>query len=110
MTSVRDVPSGTVSAIYGIHRAVQRFDRAAATSALNTAAGHAAGCKTPGGPTGQARVTATFAPSGKVTNAVVAPPFAGTASGECIAKAFKNASVAPFEGQPVPMSKAVTIR
>jgi hypothetical protein len=33
MTSVRDVPSGTVSAVYGIHRAVERFDRAAATVA-----------------------------------------------------------------------------
>lgn len=33
MTSVRHVPSGAVSAAYGIHRAVERFDRAAATVA-----------------------------------------------------------------------------
>jgi hypothetical protein len=33
MTSIRDLPSGTVSAIYGTQRAVERFDRAAATIA-----------------------------------------------------------------------------
>jgi hypothetical protein len=33
MMSVRDLPSGSVSAVQGIHRAVERFDRAAATVA-----------------------------------------------------------------------------
>ena len=33
MTSVHGVPSGPVSAVYGIQRAAERFDRAAATVA-----------------------------------------------------------------------------
>jgi hypothetical protein len=52
----------------------------------------------------------TFAPSGRVTQAnLQGPPFAGTATGSCIAKAFRSSSVPPFEGDPVTVSKTVNL-
>lgn len=86
------------------------FNRAAASSALNGAAGAARGCKKPDGPTGTAKVKVTFAPSGSVTQSVVqGAPFAGTPVGSCIAGAFRGAKVPPFEGSPVSVTKSVTI-
>ena len=86
------------------------FNRAAASSALNAAAGSARGCKKPDGPTGTAKVKVTFAPSGNVTTSQVqGAPFAGTPVGGCIAAAFRSAKVPPFEGSPVSVSKSVTI-
>jgi len=86
------------------------FNRAAASSALFAAAGAAKGCKKADGPTGQAKVKVTFAPSGNVTTSQVqGAPFAGTPVGGCIAAAFRSAKVPPFEGSPVSVSKSVTI-
>ncbi|MDI1434234.1 hypothetical protein [Polyangium sorediatum] len=87
------------------------FSRSAAASALGAAAGRASGCKAPGDPSGTARVSVTFAPSGRATKAQVnGPPFAGTPTGGCIAAAFRSASVPPFSGDSVTVSKSVTIR
>jgi hypothetical protein len=87
------------------------FNASAARSALAAAAGAASGCKKPDDPSGVAKVSVTFAPSGRATKAQVnGPPFAGTATGGCIAAAFRSASVPPFSGSPVTVSKSVTIR
>ena len=87
------------------------FDRGAASAALAAAAGDASGCRKEGDPSGTARVTVTFAPSGRVTSANVnGPPFAGTPTGGCIAMKFRKATVPPFEGDPQPVSKTVTIQ
>jgi predicted Zn finger-like uncharacterized protein len=48
------------------------------------------------GQTGLATVTITFASTGRVTTANVAPPFAGTPAGSCIARAVRAATVPPF--------------
>jgi hypothetical protein len=86
------------------------FDRGAAVSALNSAAGAASGCKKPDGPTGTGRVSVTFAPSGRVTSSTVeGPPFAGTSVGGCVAARFRSASVPPFSGSPVTVHKSFTI-
>ncbi len=86
------------------------FDKAAASTALSGAVAAAAACKQPGDPSGQAKVQVTFAPSGKVTMAnILGPPFAGTATGGCIARAFKQATVPPFVGDPATVSKTVSI-
>ena len=86
------------------------FNKGAATTALSAAAGRARGCKTADGPTGSASVRVVFAPSGNVTSAnVQGPPFAGTPVGGCIAAAFRGASVPPFDGSPVAVSKTVNI-
>jgi hypothetical protein len=87
------------------------FNKGAATAALNGAAGSASGCKAPGDPSGVARVSVTFAPSGRATRAVVSgAPYSGTATGSCVAAAFRSLSVPAFAGDPVTVSKSVSIR
>jgi hypothetical protein len=86
------------------------FDRAAAAASLSQAASQASSCKKPGDPSGTAAVTITFAPSGRITSATLSgPPFAGTATGSCIASTLRRASVPPFEGERVTVSKTVVI-
>jgi hypothetical protein len=86
------------------------FNKDAARGALNAAAGRAAGCKKGDGPTGRGKVTVTFGPSGKATSVSVGPPFAGTSVGACAVSAFKSASVPPFSGSPVTVSKSFFIK
>ncbi len=90
---------------------VPPFNAAAAQAALDAAAGRAGSCLAAGEPAGLARVNVTFAPSGNVTVAsVVGPPFAGTPTGGCIARAFRSAQVAPFDGKNVTVGKTVSLR
>lgn len=87
------------------------FNKSAATAALNGAAGSASGCRAPSDPTGVARVSVTFAPSGRATRAAVnGAPYSGTATGSCVAAAFRGLSVPAFTGDPVTVSKSVSIR
>ncbi|WP_434045880.1 MULTISPECIES: hypothetical protein [Sorangium] len=87
-----------------------RFDQSAASSALASAAAAAAGC-TGEGLTGTARVAVTFATSGKaMSSRVEGGDLVGTATAACIANAFRNISVPPFEGIPVTVMKQVKIR
>jgi hypothetical protein len=89
----------------------EEFNKDAARGALASAAGAAAGCAKEDGPKGVARVQVTFSTSGRVTQAQIAgPPFAGTAVGGCIAAAFRRASVPPFSGSPVTVTKTVSIQ
>jgi hypothetical protein len=86
------------------------FDTGAAKAALAGAAGNAANCKKPDGPTGSGKVTVTFSPSGRATSAnVTEGPFGGTPVGGCIAKLFRSAKVPAFSGDPVTVSKGFTI-
>lgn len=87
------------------------FSPSAAADALSRAAAMASRCRRPDDPSGEVRLTVTFAPSGRVTTAQVAgPPFAGTATGSCIAEQFRSARVPEFSGQRVTMHRTVTIR
>ena len=87
------------------------FDRGAAVAALRTAAGAASSCRRGSDPSGTATVTVTFANSGRAINANVSgPPFAGTATGGCIAAAMRRARVPPFSGDRVTVSKRVVIQ
>jgi len=87
------------------------FDRAAAAASLAQASSQASSCKKEGDPSGTTSVTVTFAPSGRVTSATLSgPPFAGTATGSCIASTLRRASVPPFEGERTTVSKTVVIR
>jgi predicted Zn finger-like uncharacterized protein len=86
------------------------FDRAAALSALGSAASSAASCKTADGPTGTGRISVTFATSGRVTSAnVEGPPFAGTSVGGCIATKFRSARIPAFAGSDTKVGKTFTI-
>ncbi|HEX4338633.1 MAG TPA: GYF domain-containing protein [Polyangiaceae bacterium] len=87
------------------------FDRSAASAALTSAAGVASGCRKSGDPTGVAVVHVTFANSGRATRALVeGPPFAGTATGGCIAEALRNTKVPPYGGDRVTVTKRVVIQ
>ena len=87
------------------------FDRNSARLIVANAATAAAGCRGIDDPKGSARVSITFAPSGRVTSArVVEGPFQGTRTGGCIAAAFRSIYVAPFGGGPVVVTKEVTLR
>ncbi len=87
------------------------FDRSAAAASLASAASQASSCKKSGDPSGTASVTVTFAPSGRVTSANISgPPFAGTATGGCIASTLRRATIPPFEGDRITVSKTVVIR
>lgn len=88
------------------------FDKGAANAALAAAVASAAGgCKQPGDPSGQAVVSVTFLPSGKATTSKVSgPPFQGTPTGSCIARTLRSAKIPPFTGDPVTVTKTVSIR
>jgi len=82
------------------------FDRRAAIAALDAAGQRAATCK-PADSLGSTRVAVTFAPSGKVTTAMVeGPPFAGTRVGGCIATMLREATIPPFSGDPVTVHRS----
>jgi hypothetical protein len=87
------------------------LDSAAARAVLATAAGAAAGCKQAGDPTGSAEVSVTFAPSGRVAAVrVTGAPFQGTRIGGCIAATLRTATVPPFSGDPVVITRDVIVR
>jgi hypothetical protein len=75
------------------------FADKAAEAALAAAAESARSCRRAGGPTGEARVKVTFATTGDVVySEVEGEPFAGSATGECVAHKFRNAHVPPYGG------------
>jgi hypothetical protein len=86
------------------------FNRDAAAAALASAAATAASsCAQPDGPTGSGKVTVTFSPTGRATQALVGGDFAGTSVGGCIAKVFRQATIPPFSGQPTTVAKTVRV-
>jgi type IV secretory pathway VirB10-like protein len=86
------------------------FDTAAAAAALGSAAQEASGCRKEGDPSGVAVVHVTFSNAGRATRAVIeGPPFAGTQTGGCIASTLRKATVPPYGGDRVTVTKRVTI-
>jgi GYF domain 2 len=87
------------------------FDRDAATNALEQAASEASSCRKGSDPSGIARVSVTFSDSGKATLATVdGPPFAGTATGGCIADVMRGARIPAFAGERITVKKTVVIQ
>jgi hypothetical protein len=86
------------------------FAAKAADAALAAAAESARRCRSPGGPTGEARVKVTFAATGDVVySEVESEPFAGSPAGECIARKFRNARVPPFAGEARSLTTTVRL-
>jgi hypothetical protein len=78
---------------------------------VDAAVARASTCKKEGDPSGTTTAQITFAPSGRVTQAAISgPPFAGTATGSCIAAALRGAKIPAFSGDRVTVSKTVTIQ
>jgi hypothetical protein len=86
------------------------IDMAALKSSLNGAAAQASSCRQAGDPSGSAQAKVTFAPSGRVTSAqVTGAPFAGTATGGCIAARLRAARIPAFSGDHVTVGKTIWI-
>lgn len=85
------------------------FDPEEARTAVASVLKSVAGCKEPGGPTGQTTAAITFDASGHVSSVTVGAPFSGTSTGTCIIGAFKAAKVAPFSGLPGTVSQPVSL-
>jgi serine/threonine protein kinase len=85
------------------------FQRDAASSTLTTAAGSASSCRQPEGPTGRGHAHVTFAATGRVTSVRIEPPFAGTTTGRCVEGAFASATVPPFTGSSVTVTRSFFI-
>jgi len=78
------------------------FNREAAKSALDEAAGQAKNCRPQGGPSGTGRVQVRYEPSGKVSNVtILTSKFDNTTAGSCVRMLFRRAKVPEFTGAPV---------
>jgi hypothetical protein len=108
--AAESVPSGMPSSGFlpdPVPAMIVPFDRVAALAALDAAAQRAQACK-PADTLGATRVAVTFAPTGKVTTAVVeGPPFAGTRVGGCIAAMLRDATIPPFSGDTVTVHRSL---
>nr|MBP9112502.1 hypothetical protein [Polyangiaceae bacterium] len=71
------------------------FNGAVAKASLQSQTSYFAICNK-GGPTGAGRAAVTFGNDGKVSGVSMSPPFAGTPTGDCIAKRLQRASTSPF--------------
>ena len=85
------------------------LNRGAALAALGSAASTATACKRADGPSGSGSANVTFSPDGPVKSVTVSAPFAGTAVGQCVASAFRNAHVPPFSGSSITLPKSFQI-
>ncbi|APR76344.1 serine/threonine protein kinase [Minicystis rosea] len=86
------------------------LDRSTATSALTAVAPRAARCLSSDASM-SARISVTFAPSGRVTKATInGGPLAGTRAGSCVATMLRSASVPPFDGKPVTVNMTMRLR
>jgi hypothetical protein len=82
------------------------FDRPAAARALGISV---ASCKRGDGPTGTGHVKVTFLPSGAASAVEVEAPYAGTATGACVAQRYRGATVPAFAGGPLSVGKTFAI-
>ena len=108
-SSDKDTSSKEASAAPATAGASTPFDTAAAKEVLTATAANAASCKEMGGPTGNGKVSITFAASGRPTSVAVTGDLAGTTVGSCVARLFRAARVPAFAGDPVTVAKSFSI-
>ncbi len=106
---VQPAESTVYDGVVGLRPPKRNFSRDAAASTLGRAAEAIGECHGADDPTGPGHVKVTFASTGEVVDAVVDPPFGGTAMGECIAKRFRRANVPSFDGEPMTVGKTFQI-
>lgn len=89
----------------------QSIDQAGAAAGIAVAARRAAACLDADDSRTSMAVSITFAPSGRVTRAVInGGPFLGTATGSCIAQNLRTASVGAFDGSAVTVNTTIRVR
>jgi len=85
------------------------IDQGALRSAFAEGESKAKACLGATSPTGTARFSVTFAPSGEAVGAVVSgAPFANTLEGQCMAGKFRTLRVPPFTGPDVIVRKSIS--
>jgi predicted Zn finger-like uncharacterized protein len=77
-----------------------QLDKGAIVGGMNRIKGRVAGCYDQYKVPGLVNVSTTIAGSGHVSNATVSGSFAGTPTGECVARVVKGASFPRFKGSP----------
>jgi hypothetical protein len=86
-------------------------DQSALRAAFAEGEAKAKSCLGATSPTGVARVSVTFAPTGEAVGAVVSgAPFANTLEGQCMAAKFRTLHVPPFTGTEVIVRKSITFQ
>jgi hypothetical protein len=86
------------------------FDTALASSSITAAFARASSCLKPGDPRQPATILLTYAPSGRVTSALLSGPYSGTAVGGCIAATLRSARVPPFSGDYVTVKRTSVLK
>jgi serine/threonine protein kinase len=76
------------------------FDRAATTRLFDATAAELESCTHRGSPRGPGSVRVIILPSGKIARIQIGPPYAGTATGECITGQFVATPIPAFVGPP----------
>jgi hypothetical protein len=85
------------------------IDQGALRAAFAEGEAKAKSCLGATSPTGVARISVTFAPSGEAVGAVVSgSPFANTLEGQCMAAKFRTLHVPPFAGPEVIVRKSIS--
>jgi hypothetical protein len=85
------------------------IDQAALRAAFAEGEQKAKACLGATSPTGTARFSVTFAPTGEAVGAVVSgAPFANTLEGQCMAGKFRTLHVPPFTGAEVIVRKSIS--
>jgi hypothetical protein len=85
------------------------FDKLAALKAIGVNAQSAARCRMRGEPGGNAQVSVTFEPTGKIKETRLMPPFVGTATGKCIAEKINATTISAFSGEPATVIASVPL-
>jgi hypothetical protein len=84
------------------------IDQGALRSAFAEGEAKAKACLGSTSPTGTARFSVTFAPTGEAVGAIVSgAPFANTLEGQCMAAKFRTLHVPPFTGPEVIVRKSI---
>ena len=85
------------------------IDQAALRAAFAEGEAKAKSCLGATSPTGTARISVTFAPTGEAVGAFVSgAPFANTLEGQCMAAKFRTLHVPPFTGAEVIVRKSIS--
>jgi hypothetical protein len=84
------------------------IDQGALRAAFAEGEAKARSCLGASSPTGTARISVTFVPSGEAAGAIVmGAPFANTIEGQCMAAKFRTLHVPPFTGPEVIVRKSI---
>jgi hypothetical protein len=91
--------------------AASGYNQKALEGALHWGITQAEACHRGGRPTGTARATMTFSPSGKISQFVLeGEPIASAAVGKCVTSYLRSVMIPPFNGSEFTITREITLR